>query len=73
MAMLGLEMADRTGKAWINRIMESNPVPSLWITNNADIDPAYLRRFDYSIHFPKPPKQIRLTMARRHLGKLASD
>jgi len=73
LAMFGLAPTERTGKAWINRIMETNPVPSIWITNNPEIDPAYLRRFDYSIRFPKPPKHVRLRMARRHLGALASN
>jgi len=71
--LLGLDNADEKGKAWINRVMENNPVPSIWITNNPDIDPAYLRRFDYSIHFSTPPKKVRLHMAKRHLGGLSKD
>jgi len=71
--MFGLAQSDRTGKAWINRTMETNPVPSIWITNNPDIDPAFRRRFDYSIRFPTPPKHVRVRMAERHLGKLSAD
>ena len=33
-------------KAWINRILETNPVPAIWISNSVDIDGAFLRRFD---------------------------
>ncbi len=58
------------GKAWINRTLERNPTPAIWITNDADIDPAYLRRFDYSVRFPIPPQSVRLTIAQRHLGNL---
>lgn len=58
------------GKAWINRTLERNPTPAIWITNDADIDPAYLRRFDYSVRFPIPPQPVRLGIAQRHLGNL---
>jgi SpoVK/Ycf46/Vps4 family AAA+-type ATPase len=60
---------ETVGKAWINRTMERNPVPALWVSNHiTQIDPAYLRRFDYSIQFTTPPKAVRLTIARHHLG-----
>ncbi len=59
------------GKAWINRSLEENPVPTLWITNNADIDPAYLRRFDYSLALGIPPRQVRSRIALQHLGEHA--
>ncbi len=62
------------GKAWINRTLENNPVPALWITNHADgMDEAYLRRFDYSIHFSTPPQSVRLDIARHHLGDWAGE
>lgn len=56
-----------SGKAWINRTLERNTTPAIWVTNNANIDPAYLRRFDYSIRFPVPPQQVRMAIARHHL------
>ncbi|MBV5339771.1 MAG: ATP-binding protein [Deltaproteobacteria bacterium] len=57
------------GKAWINRTMELNPVPAIWISNHtSQIDHAYRRRFDYSINFPIPPKKVRLTIAEHHLN-----
>lgn len=62
------------GKAWINRTLENNPVPALWITNHADgMDEAYLRRFDYSIRFSTPPQSVRLDIARHHLGDWAGE
>lgn len=58
-----------SGKAWINRTMENNPVPAIWISNKVrQIDKAYLRRFDYSVSFPIPPHAIRVTMAEHHLA-----
>ena len=57
------------GKAWINRTMENNPVPAIWISNRVgQIDKSYLRRFDYSVSFPTPPHAIRVNMAEHHLG-----
>jgi hypothetical protein len=55
------------GKAWVNRTLENNPVPAIWITNDPAIDPAYLRRFDISTRFPIPPQKVRLQIARHHL------
>jgi SpoVK/Ycf46/Vps4 family AAA+-type ATPase len=58
----------RNGKAWINRTLENNPVPAIWISNSiGQIDKAYLRRFDYSVSFPTPPHNVRVTIARHHL------
>lgn len=58
-----------TGKAFINRTLETNAVPALWISNSiSQIDPAYLRRFDYSVAFPIPPTPIRLSIAEHHLA-----
>ena len=59
------------GKAWFNRALEENPVPTLWITNDADIDEAYLRRFDYSLAMRIPPRIVRERIATMHLGSLA--
>ncbi|MFZ4534934.1 AAA family ATPase [Propionivibrio sp.] len=56
------------GKAWINRVLETNPVPAIWISNSIDqIDPAYLRRFDFALEFPKPPKDARCRIAKKYL------
>lgn len=63
--------ADKAGKAWINRCLEENPVPTVWITNNADIDPAYLRRFDYSLALRVPPRTVLARIAREYLGDYA--
>lgn len=57
------------GKAWINRVLETNPVPAIWITNSiSQIDPAYLRRFDYTLEFPTPPKDVRRRIAQKYLS-----
>ena len=67
----GSHAASSSGKAWINRTLERNPVPAIWITNNANIDPAYLRRFDYSVRFAIPPQSVRMTIAQRHFAEFS--
>lgn len=61
-------------KAWINRILETNPVPSIWISNSVDIDGAFLRRFDAVFEIPVPPKARRREIIRKTCdGLLAED
>jgi SpoVK/Ycf46/Vps4 family AAA+-type ATPase len=63
------------GKAWVNQTLETNPVPTLWISNNiAQIDPAYLRRFQFHLELKNPPANVRETIVRKHLeGLQVSD
>lgn len=61
------------GKGWFNRVLESNPVPTLWLTNTtADMDPALLRRFDMVIEMPVPPREVRRAIAEAHCGGMAA-
>jgi transitional endoplasmic reticulum ATPase len=47
-------------KAWINRALEENPVPTLWLSNSIHgVDPAFVRRFDMVFELPMPPKSQR--------------
>lgn len=49
--------AAQTRKAWINRILEENAVPTLWLSNTIDgLDPAFVRRFDMIFEVPVPSK-----------------
>jgi hypothetical protein len=55
------------GKSFMNNTLESNPVPTIWISNSIEtIDPAYRRRFDYSIEFVTPPFDVRRNLIRGH-------
>ena len=52
--------ARQKDKAWINRVLETNTIPTIWITNNIhSIDNALVRRFDMSIEIPIPAKSKR--------------
>lgn len=56
------------GKAWVNQILETNPVPTLWITNRIDqIDPAFMRRFAYHLELQSPPPGARERMVQKAL------
>lgn len=57
-----------SGKAWVNQILESNPVPTVWITNRIEqIDPAFRRRFAYHLELKSPPPGAREALVRRAL------
>lgn len=47
-------------KAWINRTLEENAIPTLWLSNSINgLDSAFVRRFDMVIELPVPPKAQR--------------
>lgn len=53
-------------KAWINRILENNSIPTIWITNDVySIDNAMVRRFDMAIEVPIPTKSKRKEIIER--------
>jgi len=58
--MFGRKSTAQTRKAWINRTLEENPVPTLWLSNSIHgLDPAFIRRFDMVFELPMPPKKQR--------------
>lgn len=58
-----------SGKAWVNQILESNPVPVIWVTNRIEqIDPAFRRRFQYHLELKSPPPGAREELVRRALA-----
>jgi SpoVK/Ycf46/Vps4 family AAA+-type ATPase len=62
------------GKAWVNQILESNPVPTIWITNHIDqIDPAFRRRFAYHLELRSPPPGARERLVRQALQDTFAD
>ncbi|MDB5931291.1 MAG: ATPase, central domain protein [Polaromonas sp.] len=64
-----------SGKAWVNQILESNTVPTLWVTNRIEqIDPAFRRRFAYHLELRSPPPGAREGIVRKTLeGVRVSD
>ena len=63
--------ASVSGKAWVNQILESNTVPTLWVTNRIEqIDPAFRRRFAYHLELRSPPPGAREGVVRKTLEGL---
>ncbi len=59
-------------KGWMTRTLESSPVPTLWIGNEAaQVDPALVRRFAYVLHLDTPPACVRARIVRKHLEGLS--
>lgn len=56
-------------KQWFNLLLESNPVPTIWISNDVSgMDSAFLRRFSYAIEFRPLGVAQRQRVWKRHLG-----
>ena len=63
-----------SGKAWVNQILETNPVPVIWVTNRIEqIDPAFRRRFQYHLELKSPPPGAREALVTRALADIAVD
>lgn len=58
------DKGNRSGqKGFLNRLLQENTVPTIWITNNLrPLDPAHLRRFDYCLQMDMPPQRVRSAM-----------
>lgn len=58
--IFGLSLRRTGSKVHINRLLEDNPVPTLWTTNNInDCDPAFLRRISFTLELRTPPVSVR--------------
>ena len=58
--IFGRKSTAQTRKGWVNRMLEDNPVPTLWLSNSIQgVDPAFIRRFDLTFELPVPPKKQR--------------
>jgi len=69
-ALIGLPSRGKAlmSKQWFNDVLETNPVPTVWITNRvAGVDPAFLRRFAYAVEFRKLGAAQRGRVLARHL------
>ncbi|NPA66006.1 MAG: ATP-binding protein [Epsilonproteobacteria bacterium] len=61
-------------KAWLNRILETNMIPTIWITNSIhSIDNAMVRRFDMAIEIPIPNKSKRAEIIKNYSNNLLNE
>jgi len=63
-------MRGNISKVHMNRLLETNPVPTLWTCNDLDgFDPALLRRLTFTIEMRTPAEKVRA----RIWGRLAKN
>lgn len=68
------ESTARSHKAWMNRLLEGNAVPTLWLSNRVDdMDPAFIRRFDMVVEVPVPPRAQRERIVRALCADAVDD
>ena len=62
------------GKAFINRSLENNEVPTIWITNNIlDMDDAVIRRFNLAVEIGIPTEDVREKIIKKYSKNLIDD
>jgi len=58
--LFGPKSTAQTRKGWVNRTLESNNLPTFWLSNSVDcLDPAFIRRFDMVLELRVPPRRQR--------------
>ncbi|RLV57647.1 hypothetical protein D5018_21485 [Parashewanella curva] len=56
---LFLHVDEHYSKESVMRVLETNPVPCIWITNYIDdLEPSFIRRFKLVIEVPKPDSTL---------------
>jgi SpoVK/Ycf46/Vps4 family AAA+-type ATPase len=70
----GKKSTAQTRKAWMNRMLETNPAPTFWLGNRIrNIDPAFIRRFDWVLELPVPPKSHRERIIRTTCASVLAE
>ncbi len=63
--------SDQPSKIFSNRLLETNPVPTLWTTNSiSSCDPAFLRRMIFSVEMRPPTGSVRKRIWQRLEARL---
>ncbi|HXF54710.1 MAG TPA: ATP-binding protein, partial [Hyphomicrobiaceae bacterium] len=72
---IAVHLINRGGsKVYLNRLLETNPVPILWTSNElANIDPALLRRMTLAIELKRPPAAQRRRIIQQLLDRAGLD
>ena len=69
--LFGKKSTAQSRKAWINRALEENTIPTLWLSNTIHgLDPAFIRRFDMVFELSIPPKSQRKRILAQECGDL---
>jgi len=71
MERFGIRTSTDSQKGSLNHILESNPLPTLWVSNViSHIDESIIRRFDYVVELKIPPKSARFRIIKKHIADL---
>ena len=63
---VGIPGRRKGSKVFVNRMFETNPVPTLWTSNDiANVDPAFLRRMNFVLRMDLPVPSARRRIFRR--------
>jgi len=61
----------RFSKAWFNKLLEEASIPVFWVSNYIyDFDPAFQRRFTYTMEMPALPKSKRRSLIAKEMKGL---
>lgn len=60
-------------KGWMNHLLENNAVPTIWLSNESGLDPAFIRRFDMVFELPVPPRRQRRRILQEHGGGMLDE
>lgn len=76
--LFGLSLRRSGSKVHMNRMLEGNPVPTLWTTNDISAcDPAFLRRITSTLELRTPPVTVRARvwqkLAKQHQVPLSRE
>jgi AAA+ superfamily predicted ATPase len=67
----GARSTAQTRKGWVNRTLESNSLPTFWLSNSVDcLDPAFIRRFDMVLELRVPPRRQRERIIQNVCGSM---
>lgn len=73
-SLFGQQSVVGQSKGWMNKILEENVTPTFWLTNSVEeMDTAFIRRFDFAIEVPIPPRQQRTKIIKQSTGGMVSD
>jgi len=70
-SFFGASRSSDMKKAWVNNVLEENRIPTFWLCNSThQIDPSYLRRFDFVLKLRPLTSQVRLRILKKYLSEL---
>lgn len=72
--LFGDQARSADDEGWVNRLLEGNPVPTLWVSNHVDqMDAAFIRRFEFVMEMRSPPAGVRQQLLAAHVADLDLD